>query len=75
MPTVAILQRIQRELRTSARLHQKNILPVYGYSYGFGRLMAIVTPWAENGDLTTYLEREDTALTVVRRFEIVSLPL
>jgi hypothetical protein len=34
--------------------------------------MAIVSPWAENGNLTAYMEREDTAtLTVVRRFQIV----
>jgi hypothetical protein len=34
--------------------------------------MAIVSPWAENGNLTTYLQHKDTAtLTVVRRFQIV----
>jgi hypothetical protein len=34
--------------------------------------MAIVSPWAENGNLTTYMGREDTAtLPVVRRFQIV----
>ncbi|KAJ8587642.1 hypothetical protein M405DRAFT_292723 [Rhizopogon salebrosus TDB-379] len=34
--------------------------------------MAIVSPWVENGNLTAYMEREDTAtLTVVRRFQIL----
>jgi hypothetical protein len=34
--------------------------------------MAIVSPWAENGNLTAYMGREDTAtLPVVRRFQIV----
>jgi len=58
---------------TCASLKHRNILPVFGYTYGFGLLMAIVCPWAENGNLTTYLEREDAALTVVRRFKIVHL--
>jgi hypothetical protein len=35
--------------------------------------MAIVSPWAENGNLTTYLEHEGKNLSVVRRFQIVSL--
>jgi len=69
---VVILQKIQRELGILARLHHQNILPVLGYTYGFGRLMAIVTPWAENGNLTTYLQREHDTLTVVRRFRLVS---
>jgi hypothetical protein len=58
---------------TCATLKHRNILPVFGYTYGFGLLMAIVCPWAENGNLTTYLEREGAALTVVRRFKIVHL--
>ncbi|KAJ8588694.1 kinase-like protein [Rhizopogon salebrosus TDB-379] len=62
-------ERIQRELRICARLHHQNILPVYGYTYGFGRLMAIVSPWAENGNLGTYLQRE--TLTVVSRFRLL----
>lgn len=48
-------------------------MPVYGYTYGFSLLMAIVSPWAENGNLTIYLDNEDTALDVVRRFQLVSL--
>ncbi|KAG1779930.1 kinase-like domain-containing protein [Suillus placidus] len=30
-----------------------------------------ILPWAENGNLTTYLEREDAHLTMVRRFQIL----
>jgi serine/threonine protein kinase len=71
----ATLQRIRRELNTCAGLHHPNILPVYGYTSGFGPFMAIVSPWAENGNLTTYLEREDANLAVVRRLQIVSSPL
>lgn len=70
-PEVAILQRMWREFRTCARLKHTNILAVYGYTHGFGRLMAIVSAWAEKGNLTTYLEQEDAILTPVKRFEIV----
>ncbi|KAG1870906.1 kinase-like domain-containing protein, partial [Suillus subluteus] len=65
------LQRIRREIRICARLKHHNILSVYGYTYGFGLFMAIVSPWAESGNLTTYLEREDAHLTMVRRFQIL----
>ncbi|KAG1724435.1 kinase-like protein, partial [Suillus paluster] len=65
------LQRIRREIRTCARLKHDNILPVYGYTHGFGLFMAMVSPWADNGNLTTYLERQDAHLTMVRRFQIL----
>ncbi|KAG1892019.1 kinase-like protein [Suillus subluteus] len=64
-------KRIKRELRICANLKHRNILPVYGYTTGFGPFIAIVSPWAENGNLTAYLEREHAALTLLRRFEIL----
>ena len=67
------MQRILREFNICARLKHPNILLVHGYTSGFGPFIAIVNPWAENGNLSTYLEREDTSLTVVRRFQIVNL--
>ncbi|KAG1782855.1 kinase-like domain-containing protein, partial [Suillus placidus] len=66
--------RIKRELRICANLKHPNILPVYGYTYGFGPFLAIVCPWAENGNLTVYLEREGAALTLVRKFQMASPP-
>ncbi|KAG1805173.1 kinase-like protein [Suillus subaureus] len=68
---VKALQRIQRELRICANLKHPNILPIYGYTYGFGPFLAIVSPWAENSNLTVYLEREGAALTLVRRFQLL----
>jgi hypothetical protein len=50
-----------------------NILPLYGYTYGFGPFPALVSPWAENGTLEVYVERQK--LTMVDKFNIVSLPL
>jgi len=73
MPFV-ILQRIRRELRTCARLQHRHILPIYGYTFGFGPWMAIVSPWAEKGNLTNYLEHSGAALPFVRRIQIVSFP-
>ncbi|KAG1848908.1 kinase-like domain-containing protein, partial [Suillus subluteus] len=52
-------------------LNHPNILRVFGYTYGFGPFIAIVSPWAENGNLTIYLEREGAALTLVRRFQLL----
>ncbi|KAG2042014.1 kinase-like domain-containing protein [Suillus americanus] len=63
--------RIKHELKICAKLKHANILPVYGYTYGFGPFLAIVSPWAENGSLSDYLEVEGAALTLVRRFRIL----
>ncbi|KAG0701412.1 kinase-like protein [Suillus ampliporus] len=71
MPEVATLQRIQRELRICASLKHANILPVYGYTSDFGPFVAIVSPWAENGNLPAYLECECVTLTLVRRFQML----
>jgi len=65
------IKRIERELRICANLKHANILPVYGYTYGFGPFLAIVSPWAENGNLSDYLELEGAALTLVKRFRIL----
>ncbi|KAG2116774.1 kinase-like domain-containing protein [Suillus clintonianus] len=65
------IKRITRELRICAKLKHKNILPVYGYTNGFGPFIALVSPWAEKGNLTAYLEREGADLTLVRRFQIL----
>ena len=66
------LQRIRREIGNSAGLRHRNILPVYGYSLGFGLLVAIVTPCAENGSLAHYLEHRGATLSTRARFWIVS---
>ncbi|KAG2349257.1 kinase-like protein [Suillus weaverae] len=62
---------IMRELEIYASLNHANILPMYGYTYGFGPFIAIVRPWAENGNLTTYLAHQGETLTLVRRFQIL----
>ncbi|KAG1788863.1 kinase-like domain-containing protein, partial [Suillus plorans] len=59
------------ELRISANINHANIVPIYGYTYGFGPFPAIVSRWAERGNLSDYLKREDAALTLLRKFQIL----
>ncbi|KAG2138078.1 kinase-like domain-containing protein [Suillus bovinus] len=65
------IKRIKRELRICANLKHANILPIYGYTHGFGPFIALVSPWAENGNLSDYLKREGEVLTLVRRFQLL----
>ncbi|KAG2055085.1 hypothetical protein BDR06DRAFT_996297 [Suillus hirtellus] len=67
----ATSQMIKHELRIRANLKHANISPVLGYTYGFSPFLAIVSPWAENGDLHVYLRREGEALTLVQRFQLL----
>ncbi|KAG1791900.1 kinase-like domain-containing protein [Suillus plorans] len=64
-------KRIMHELRISANLNHANIVPIYGYTYGFGPFPAIVSRWAERGNLSDYLKREGAALTLLRKFRIL----
>ncbi|KAG1858631.1 kinase-like domain-containing protein [Suillus tomentosus] len=68
---VKVLQRIMHELRICANLKHANIVPIYGYTYGFGPFPAIVSRWAEEGNLSDYLKREGAALTLLRKFQIL----
>ncbi|KAG1794680.1 kinase-like domain-containing protein [Suillus plorans] len=70
-PKMKKIKRIKRELKICAKLNHANILRIHGYTYGFGPLPAIISPWAENGNLTVYLENKGAALTLVRRFQLL----
>ncbi|KAG2055087.1 kinase-like protein [Suillus hirtellus] len=70
-PKMKKIKRIKRELKICAKLNHANILRIHGYTYGFGPLPAIISPWAENGNLTVYLENQGAALTLVRRFQLL----
>jgi hypothetical protein len=54
------------------QLQHENILPLLGFSYEFGPLPAMVSPWMHNGSLTTYLGKIFAELTSERKFQIVS---
>ncbi|KAG2129051.1 kinase-like domain-containing protein [Suillus bovinus] len=59
------IQRIMREFRICANLNHPNILRIYGYTHGFGPFPAIVSLWAENGNLSVYLELQGATLTLL----------
>jgi len=71
MSNVVTLQRIRHEFNICARLNHPNILSLHGFTSGFGPFLAIVSPWADKGNLTNYLEHEDASLSVVRRFRLL----
>ncbi|KAH7888949.1 kinase-like domain-containing protein [Phlebopus sp. FC_14] len=48
---------VEQELRIWAKLDHPNILPLYGIVDGYGPLPAMVSPWAENGTMTDYIEK------------------
>jgi serine/threonine protein kinase len=54
------------------QLKHNHILPVYGITYGFGLVPAIVSPWMHNGSLSAYLDKHHNDITVTQRFALVS---
>ncbi|KAF9227191.1 kinase-like protein [Gyrodon lividus] len=63
-------KRLRRELKVWEKLDHENILPLWGVASGFGPMLAMVCPWAENGTLTSYLER-DQDLSLANRFSLL----
>ncbi|KAI6109078.1 kinase-like domain-containing protein [Pisolithus croceorrhizus] len=49
----------------------KHVLPFYGIVKEFGHLPALVSPWAENGTLTSYLDRNRRHLSDDRKLIII----
>ncbi|KAJ8582137.1 kinase-like protein [Rhizopogon salebrosus TDB-379] len=66
-----ISQILLREYRTRMQLQHENLLPLLGFSYEFGPLPAMVSPWMHNGSLTTYLGKNFPELTRERKFQIL----
>ena len=54
-------------------LRHTNILPLFGTTWGFGPLPAIVCPWLDNGTLTSYLERRGAELEIRRILSLVCM--
>ncbi len=69
------LQRLLRETQAWSKLHHRNVLPFYGYTYRFGpgRLPSLVSPWMPNGTATEYLkERSMTERLRVASYNALS---
>ncbi|OAX39444.1 kinase-like protein [Rhizopogon vinicolor AM-OR11-026] len=54
------------------QLKHDHILPLYGITYGFGPVLAIVSPWMHNGSLSTYLDKHHDNLTQVHKFDLLA---
>jgi hypothetical protein len=68
-----LMQQLEREIRVWHFLHHENILPLHGIASGFGHYTATISPWMENGSLTSYLGRQRQAtLSVPDRLRLVS---
>ncbi|KAG2339254.1 kinase-like protein [Suillus weaverae] len=53
-------------------LRHDNILPLYGITYGFGPVPAIVSPWMPNGSLSTYLDKNYDSLSEAHKFGLLA---
>jgi serine/threonine protein kinase len=60
--------RVHRELKVWARLKHNSILPLWGVAKDFGPYIAMVCPWADNGTLTGFLERQQDKLSPQDKF-------
>lgn len=65
-------KRIRRELKVWGRLKHNSILPLWGVAIDFGPYVAMVCPWADNGTLTGFLERQEDVLTLEDKFTLLT---
>ncbi|KAG2134526.1 kinase-like domain-containing protein [Suillus clintonianus] len=66
-----ITKRLLDNFHARKQLHHENLLPLLGFSYEFGLLPAMVSPWKHNGSLTTYLAHNFTQLTIESKLRIL----
>jgi len=67
-------QRLRREVSIWTCLQHPNIIPLLGTTTSFGKYMAMVCPWMEDGNLGEYLKKRGNALSMHDRYSIVSKP-
>jgi hypothetical protein len=67
-------QRLHKEILVWQMLKHENVLPLLGITFDVGRNnpMGMVSPWVENGDLSSYLNHCGAALALWDRLRIVS---
>ncbi|KAF9222664.1 kinase-like protein [Gyrodon lividus] len=53
-------KKLQRELRVWAKLRHNNVVQLLGVVSGFGLLPSMVSPWFNNGSLSSYLASHKT---------------
>ncbi|KAG1735622.1 kinase-like protein, partial [Suillus paluster] len=64
--------RVRRELKVWGRLKHDSILPLWGVANDFGPHPAMICPWADNGALTSFLERQQDVLSAQDKFSLLS---
>ncbi|KAG2140931.1 kinase-like domain-containing protein [Suillus bovinus] len=62
---------LDREIKVWTRLNHRYVLRLYGTVTGFGPFRALVSPWMENGTLSSYLTGEGRTLTTMARLRIL----
>jgi serine/threonine protein kinase len=70
--TLKNAKRVRRELKVWGRLKHHSILPLYGVANDFGPHPAMICPWAENGALTDFLERQQDVLSSRDKFSLLN---
>ncbi|KAF9238956.1 kinase-like domain-containing protein, partial [Melanogaster broomeanus] len=65
-------QRLRREIGVWLGLNHDNIVPLFGTTTDFGQFPAMVCPWLENGQLSSYLGRRGDSLTMGERLALIS---
>ncbi|KAF8836871.1 kinase-like protein [Paxillus ammoniavirescens] len=65
-------KRLFRETEVWKRLKHPNILPLFGVTFGFGPLPALVCPWMDNGTITAHLDAQQDQLSPSDRWGLLS---
>jgi len=65
-------KRLMEDFRKWKPLRHDNILTLYGITYGFGPVPAIVSPWMSNGSLNTYLDKNYANLSQAQKFSLLA---
>ncbi|KAG0697068.1 kinase-like domain-containing protein [Suillus ampliporus] len=65
-------KKVRRELKVWGRLKHYSILPLWGVANDFGPYPAMICPWADNGALTGFLERQQDMLSLQDKFSLLN---
>ncbi|KAG1860395.1 hypothetical protein F4604DRAFT_1138525 [Suillus subluteus] len=65
-------RRVRRELKVWARLKHHSIIPLWGVANDFGPYPAMICPWADNGAITGFLERQQDKLSSLDNFSLLN---
>jgi serine/threonine protein kinase len=67
-----VYKRLMDDFHKWKPLQHENILPLFGITYGFGPVPAIVSPWMPNGSLSTYLDKNYNTLSAAHKFNLLA---